>query len=105
MLFERDHLHHAVERFGQIRRRRHVERLIDAGKYAAVEQRLQQVFRADVELLRQFAHRDSFRHGQRARLTFYRRYWFDGRASARACARAWTNWMQLALAFGVALFD
>ena len=32
LLFERHHLHDSVERFGQARRRLHVERLVDAGE-------------------------------------------------------------------------
>src|SRR5580700_6132728 len=94
LFFERDHLHHAVERFGQIRRSRHIQRLIDAGKYTAVEQRLEQILRANVQLLRELAHRDSFGYGQCARLTLHRRNGFHGcGASARTYARAWTNWM------------
>ena len=38
LLFERDHLHDSVERFGEAGRRRHVQRLVDAGENAAVEQ-------------------------------------------------------------------
>ena len=77
LLFERDDLHHAAERFGQIRRRRHVQRLVDAGEYAAIQQCLQQFLRANVELLRQFANRDSFGDSQRARFALYRRDWFN----------------------------
>ena len=63
LLFERDHLHDSVERFGEVRRRRHVERLVDARENAAVEQRLQQFLGANVELLGQFANGDAFGDG------------------------------------------
>ena len=38
--FKRDHAHHATERFRERRRRRHVERLVDAGKHPSIQQSL-----------------------------------------------------------------
>ena len=71
LLFERDHLHDSVERFGQIRRRRHVQRLIDAGEYAAIEQSFQQILGANIELFGEFANGDAFGHRDRARLALH----------------------------------
>ena len=106
LLFESDNLYDAVERLGQARGRRHVESLVDAREYAAIEQCLQQILRANIEFFGEFAHRDSFRHRQRTRLAFYRRNRFDRcRTSTRAYACARTNRMQLALAFRVTLLD
>ena len=73
LLFERDHLHDSVERFGEARRRRHVERLVDAGENAAIQQHLQQILGANVQLLRQLANRDSFGNRDFARLALNRR--------------------------------
>ncbi len=52
LLFQGDHTHHAAERFGQCRCCRHIQRLVDAGKDATIQQRFQQFFRAHVQLFR-----------------------------------------------------
>ncbi len=79
LLLERDHLHDAVEGLGKIRRGRDVERLVDAGENAAIEQSLQQILGADVEFLGQFADGDAFGNCDRARFTLHRRDRFDHR--------------------------
>ena len=106
LLFESDNLHDAVECLGKACGRRHVERLVDACEHAAIEQSLQQILRANIELFGEFAHRDAFCHRQRTRLALYWRNRFDGAcASTRSYACARTNWMQFALAFRVTLLD
>ena len=105
LLFETHHLHDPVERLGQICRRRRVERLIDARENSAIEQRLQQFLRANVELLREFAHRDSFGHRHLPRLTLHRRDWLGLRGAPCAHTRARAHRMKFALAFCVSLLD
>ena len=72
-LFQGHDAYDAIEGFRQRRRRGHIERLVDAGKHAAVEQRFQQVFRAHVELLRELANGDAFGDGHFARRTRFGR--------------------------------
>lgn len=106
MFFESDDLHDAIERFGETRGRRHVKGLVDAREYAAVEQSLQQILRANIEFFGELTHSDAFRHCERTRLTFYGRDRFDRcRTTAGADACTWSNWVQLALALRVTLLD
>ncbi len=105
LLFERDYLHDAVESLGEVCCGRNVERLVDAGENAAVEQCLQQVLRANIELFSEIADGDAFRDGDCTRFALNRSDGLGrgGATPARACARA--HRMQPALAFGVSLFD
>ena len=105
LFFEGDYLHDSVERFGETRRGRHVERLIDAGENAAVEQSLQQFLRANVELFGQLANRDSFGDRDFARLALHRRDRLGLRRPSSACTRAGAHRMEFALTFGISLFD
>ena len=54
-------MHDAVERFGKSGGGRNVERLVDAGENAAIQQRLQQILGAHVELFRQLANLNALR--------------------------------------------
>ncbi len=105
LLFECHNLYDSVERFRQTCRRRGIQRLVDAGKHAAVHQRLQQILGADVELLRKLANCDPFRHDYFAGLAL------NGRDGLRLCRAARTgastcaHRMQLSLAFGIPLLN
>ncbi len=105
LLLERDHLHDPVEGFREVRGRRNVQRLVDAGENSAVEQDFQQFLGADIELFGKLANGDAFGDRDFARLALHRRdrLGLHG-ASARARARARAHRMQLALAFGVIAF-
>ena len=105
LLFEADYLHDSVERFGQTRRGRRIQRLIDAGENAAVEQRLQQFFGANVELFCQLANRDSFGDRYFPRLALYWRDRFGLRRPSCARTRAGTHRMEFAFTFRIALLD
>ncbi len=99
LLFERDHLHDSVEGFGKVRGRGHIERLVDAGENAAVEQDLQQFLGANIELFGQLAHGDAFGDRDLARLALQperpvrhaplarRDPYLPARARDEACAR------------------
>src|SRR3984957_20842099 len=105
LLFERNYLHDSVKRFRQAGRSRHVERLIDAGENAAVQQRLQQVLGADVQLLRQLADRNSFSDCYRAWFALDWRDRFNLRGASRAGACPRPNGMKFAFTFTVTFFD
>ncbi len=104
LLLERDHLHDPIESFREVRGRRNVQRLVDAGENSAVEQHFQQFLGADIELFGELADRDAFRDRDFARLALHRgdRLGLHG-ASARARTRARAHRMKLALAFGESL--
>src|SRR5580692_3284413 len=105
LLFEAYHLHNSVERFGQTRRRRRVQRLIDAGENAAIEKRLQQFLGANVEFFRQLTNRDSFSDRYFTRLALY---WRDRLGLRRpSCARTRTgpHRMEFAFTLRIALLD
>src|SRR6266446_4377456 len=104
LLFERDHAHYSTERFRKCRCCRHVQRLVDAGKHAAVEQVLQDVLGAHIQLFGQFANRDAFRNRHVARRTRLRRRDDRGRGAA-ACARTLPRRVQFALTFLLALIQ
>src|SRR5712692_8544731 len=72
LFFKRDYLDDAVERLRETGGRGSVERLVDAGEDAAVEQDLQDVLGANVELSGQVADRDAFRNGDFTRLARHR---------------------------------
>ncbi len=97
LFFKRNDAHDSAERFRERRRRRHVERLVDAGEYPSIEQRLQKIFRAHIELFRKFADRDAFRDRDFARRPRFRRRNNGRSRSAIACSRTLARWMQLAL--------
>src|SRR5208283_739785 len=104
-LFERNHAHHAVERLRQLRRRVYVQRLIDAGEHSTIQQSLQQILRANIQLLRQLADCNSFRQRHFARRT---RFWWSKRYCCRSsatCTGTLPRGMQLSLAFHLALVD
>src|SRR5580704_5190021 len=105
LLFERNYLHDSVKRFRQAGRSRHVERLIDAGENAAVQQRLQQVLSADVQLLRQLADRNSFGDCDRAwfALNWRNRFHLCGTSRASACTRP--HGMKFTFTFSVTFLD
>ncbi len=105
LLFERHHLNDAAERFRQTRCRGNVERLVDARKYAAIKQRLQQFLRANIEFLREFANRDAFGHRNQPRFALHRSSLLNGYSSTRTRTCARTNRMQLPLAFRVTLLN
>src|SRR5712691_5515039 len=104
LLFERDHAHYSAKRFGKCRGGRHIQRLVDAGKHAAVEQVLQDVLGAHIQLFGQFANRDAFRNRHVARRTRLRRRDDRGRGAA-ACARTLPRRVQFALTFLLALIQ
>src|SRR5713101_1201762 len=104
LLFERDHAHYSTERFRKCRCCRHVQRLVNAGKHAAVEQVLQDVLGAHIQLFGQFANRDAFRNRHVARRTRLRRRDDRGRGAA-ASARTLPRRVQFALTFLLALIQ
>jgi len=59
LLFQRDNAHHSAERLGKCRGRRHIQRLVDAGEYAPVEQVLSEFLGAHIQLFSKFANRDA----------------------------------------------
>ena len=67
LLFKGDHADNAAECFRKRRCRRNIQRLVDAGEHAAVQQRLQKFLGAHVQLLGQFANGDAFGDGDVAR--------------------------------------
>ena len=99
------HLDDAVERFRKARGRRRVERLVDAGKDAAIQQNLQNFLGAHIEFFRQIADRHAFGNRNFARLARRRRgSALNLRGAALlADAHAGADRMQLALAFFKAL--
>ena len=106
LLFKADRAHYAVKRFRQRGGRGHVQRLVDAGEDAAVEQGFQQILGANVQLFGQLANRDSFGNRNVARLALNRRRGRLGhRRPARTSAGTRPNGMELALSFGESLFD
>ena len=105
LLFEADYLHDSVERFGETRCGRRVQRLIDAGENAAIEQRLQQFLGANVELFCQLANRDSFGDNHFAGLALYWRDRLGLRRPSCARTRAGTHRMEFAFTFRVTLLD
>src|SRR5260370_3268428 len=100
LLFERHDAYYSAERFGKSRCRRHIQRLVDAGEDAAVEQVFQDVLGAHIQLFGKFANRDAFRNRHIARRTRLRRR--DNR-SGRAAARARTMPSRMQFAFPLLL--
>ncbi len=96
LFFQRDDAYHSAERFRQGRRCRHVQRLIDAGEYAAVQQILQEILGAHIQLLGKFANGDAFGNRHFARGTRLRRR-DDRRSGAAARSRTLPRRMQFAL--------
>ena len=105
LLFEGDHLHDSVESFGEACCGGNVERLVDAGENAAVEQGFQQILGANIQLFGQFADRDAFGNRDVPRLALHGGHRFGVSRASCSDASARANRMQLALAFGEALFD
>jgi hypothetical protein len=105
LFFEADYLHDSVERFGETRRRRRVQCLVDAGENAAVEERLQQFLRTNVELFGQLANRDSLSDRYFPRLALHRRDRLGLHRSSSSCTCAGAHRMEFALALCVAFFD
>src|SRR5215470_7247915 len=105
LLFEGDHLDDAVERFGEVRGSGHVQRLIDAGENAAIEQDFQQILGADIELFGELADGDAFRDGHGTRLALNGSDWLGDGGPARARTGARANGVELALTFGEAFFN
>ncbi len=81
-LFEGNDGDYTVECFRDLRRGRNVERLVDAREHAAIHQRLQQIFRAHIELFRKLANLDTFGNLHIARRTRLGRRNYGGDASA-----------------------
>ena len=97
--FERDDAYYAAKGLGQSGGGRHVERLVDAGEDAAVQQIFQQLFGAHVEFFGQLANGDSFGDGD---VTWSARLWRRddrGGGAAIAHSRTLARGMELALAF------
>src|SRR2546423_1410296 len=102
LLFQGDDADHPAEGFGKGGGRRNVQRLVDAGEDAPVEQVLQQVLGAHIQLFGQFANGDAFRDGHLARRTRLGRR--DNRDSrAAACARTLPGGVQFAFTLLLAL--
>src|SRR3989442_13052 len=76
----------------------------DAREHATVQQRLQKILCAHVQLLGEFANRDAFRDGHIARRTRFRRRDDRGRGGT-AGAWALPRWVQLALTFNFAFIN
>ena len=97
LFFKRDHAHDSAERFRKRSRRRHIQRLVDAGENAPIEQRLQKILRAHIELFREFPNRDAFRNRYFARSTRFRRRNNSRRRPAIPCSWTLASRVQLAL--------
>lgn len=107
LLFERDHLNDPAEGFGEACSRLNIESLIDAGENAAVEEILQQLLRANVQLFGELTHGDAFGDGDWARLA---NNWRRGRfrmANSAPCgsASARADRMQFTFTFGETFFN
>src|SRR6266853_1568314 len=106
VFFKRKHLHGAIEGFRKARRRRRVERLVDASENAPIEQNLQHFLRADIEFFRQIAHRNAFGDCNFAWLARRRRGCaFDMRGAPLARTHSGADGVQFAFAFFEALLD
>ena len=97
-LFEGNDSHNTAESFGQAGCRAHVQSLIDRGKNSAVEQFLQDVLGAHVQLFREVADGNAFGDGDVARRTRRLRDRLDARGPALGDAGACANRVQLAFA-------
>src|SRR5262249_58670240 len=73
LLFKRDDMHDAAEGFGEAGCCLDVERLINTGEDAAIEQRLEHILGADVEFFSEIADSDALGNGDLARLALNRR--------------------------------
>ena len=101
--FKRDDTDYAAERFGQSGGGGHIERLVDAGEDASVQQIFEQLFGAHVEFFGELANSDSFGDGDVARSARLWRRDDRGCGAAIAHSRTLARGMELALAFLLSL--
>src|ERR1700682_4891628 len=106
IFFKCEHFDDAIECFRKARSRCRVERLIDAGEDAAIEQNLQDFLRAHIEFFRQIADRHAFGNCNFAWLARRRRgRALNMRGASLSRTHSGANRMQLAFAFFEALLD
>src|SRR4029077_4570923 len=104
-LFEGDDVHDSAKGFSETGGRGNVEGLIDRGKDATVEEVFQNVLRAHVQLLSEFANGDAFCNRNFARRTRRLRNWLDARSAAFGDAGARANGVKFAFAFFETLLE
>src|SRR5208282_5923501 len=103
LFFEGDDADHTIEGLREVRGGLHIKSLVDAGEDAAIEQGLQQIFRANVELFREFADGDAFGQGNFARRAGFRGSNCGRGNTSAARTLALPGWMEFALALHLPL--